>query len=1420
MKHSITPRRAIVEGNSKLRRKEAFFCSSSQHRLSRNRLASCATLVCLALLVAVYPRAVEGSKGSQTKSEGVQIQGVEVKATASAVINFDDVARQVALNPPVSVPLPKAITPPHRIDEVDAGKGEPPSQAAPVNVPRPSVPSPSPAINYAGLDDIAQVGLGFFTIPPDTTGAVGSDAVNKVFGTLNNNYRVQNKTTGATIGSDVSMPAFWAASLANDPFDPRVLYDPFNDRWIAAAVSDAGNSTTSILVGISLTNDPSGAFALFKVSARVAGDNPTVNFADFPMLGFNKNWVVVSINMFTMVGNFVDGRSLVLDYPMLRSGVLSGTYFTGVTAANAGFCMHPATTYSATENTEYLVAHLSSAGATYKMHTITGTPAAPVFTVGATKTRPGGGWAQPSGNILPQAMGTCSTTPMNMDVGDAYIRNNVVFRNGSIWYSQTVGLPAGGLTHSAAQWTQLDTAGNVVQGGRVDDPTATSTNGGKWYAYPSIAVNAANDVLLGFSEFSSAQFASSGYTYRDHLDALGTMRDPLIFKAGEDCYSKDFSSGSNRWGDYSHTMVDPTGDSSFWTVQEYAKLQAPPTVGGSTSKWGTWWAKVNPVMPTAAKVKTFTADGFDDGRVLLRWSTSHEVDNLGYNVYRETQGRRAKINPQTIAGSALMTGPRVALTAGQSYAWSDQLVEAETRFWLEDIDLSGKSNWTGPITLNARGGKAPRTEESAILTSVGLASAQMSLGQGSTQVDRKAENPGLTPAAIKLQSDLAGRPAVKVGVSREGWYRISQQDLVDAGLSPSVNARNLQLYVDGHQVPIIVNGEQDGKLDPSDSIEFYGVGLDSAATSTHVYWLVAGGQSGARIKSTKTGAGQSGSGSFVTAVERKDRTLYFAGLRNGETENFFGPVVAGTSVDQSLTLTNLAQTSTPATLEVDLQGVTLTPHQTEVKFNGAVIGSVSFKGQEQGKASFQIAPSQLREGVNSVQLISLGGASDISLVDTVRVSYAHAFTADSDQLGARVKGGQAVTIGGFSSSDIRVIDVTDSSDPQELIGTIIGSKGKIGVTVRAPGSGTRSLLAFTDSRAISAPAKPNLPSNWRGGGLEYDYLMITTAEIKESLGPLKALRESQGLSVAVVDVEDIYDEFSFGNKSPQAIKDFLQFTRDSWTRPPRFVLLAGDSSYDPKNYLGYGDSDLVPTKLYDSAYMEAASDDWFVDFQGTGLPEIATGRLPVRNVTEAAALVRKILSYENSSSANSALLTADLNDGHNFGAAGVSLRTLLPGDMKVQQVARGTGDDEAVKSELLAAINQGQTIVNYNGHGSSNQWRGGLLTNADAASLTNSHKLALFVIMTCLNGYFDDPVLDSLAESLLNAPGGAAAVWASGAQSEPAPQEALNRELYRLLFGGDSITVGEAAARAKQAVINADVRRSWILFGDPAMKLK
>jgi len=114
-----------------------------------------------------------------------------------------------------------------------------------------------------------------------------------------------------------------------------------------------------------------------------------------------------------------------------------------------------------------------------------------------------------------------------------------------------------------------------------------------------------------------------------------------------------------------------------------------------------------------------------------------------------------------------------------------------------------------------------------------------------------------------------------------------------------------------------------------------------------------------------------------------------------------------------------------------------------------------------------------------------------------------------------------------------------------------------------------------------------------------------------------------------------------------------------------------------------------------------------------------------------------------------------------------------------------------------------------------------LLTNDDALSLRNKH-LPMFVMMTCLNGYFHDPALDSLGESLLKAEhGGAVAVWASTGMTMPADQALLNRELYRLLFNrGPAMTIGEAVIRAKALIGDSDIRRTWVLLGDPTMKLK
>ncbi len=524
------------------------------------------------------------------------VQGNKLYPVKTAVVNFRDLSEKEAILPRdwlLAAPVPnnvKQFKEPF-YPNTPANLNTP----VPFNTPNtPSVVSPSPLLNFEGAPDEAQGGgaSGSYNIPPDTYGAVGLD---KVFTTLNNNYRILDKATGAQL-SLVSMPSFWSALGADGAgaFDPRVVYDPYNNRWIHAAVTNAGVATSRILLAISQTSDPQGSYTLFAFDP----DTGTTLWADFPMLGFNKNWVDINVNMFTVVGStFSEGRALVVDYPTLLTGSASASLFTGITSGLGGFCPHPAETYSSTEAILYIVSHLSSGGATYKLSTLTGTPAAPVYTVGATNTRTGGGWSPTGGNIMPQqCLASCPGTLVKVDPGDQFNRCNVVFRNGFVWYAQTIGLPSGGApTHTAVQWTKL-TASTALfaDGGRIEDATATDINGGKWYGHPSISVNKNDDVLIGFTEGESDDFLDAAYAFRLGTDPAGTMQDVVVFKDGLDYYEKDFGSGRQRWGDYSHTQVDPYDDVSFWTIQQYSKLRAAPTVGGSNSKWGTWWAQVMP----------------------------------------------------------------------------------------------------------------------------------------------------------------------------------------------------------------------------------------------------------------------------------------------------------------------------------------------------------------------------------------------------------------------------------------------------------------------------------------------------------------------------------------------------------------------------------------------------------------------------------------------------------------------------------------------------------------------------------------------------------------------------------------------------------------------------------------------------------
>jgi hypothetical protein len=708
--------------------------------------------------------------------------------------------------------------------------------------------------------------------------------------------------------------------------------------------------------------------------------------------------------------------------------------------------------------------------------------------------------------------------------------------------------------------------------------------------------------------------------------------------------------------------------------------------------------------------------------------------------------------------------------------------------------------------------------------------------EGVTVLERSG--PQVTPEAERslsvsgpAQRAVASQPGLKIGIREQGWYRVTQPELIATGLDPAIDPRRLQLFVDGHQVAMIVTGQGDGRFEAGDSIEFYGIGQDTPFTNTRVYWLMEGSRLGKRIKTRQSKDRPASSQSFPYKVQLKERSIYIAALKNGDTENFFGAVVSTEETDQILNITNL-DPSAPgnALLEVALQGATSASHRVKIFLNDSEVMEMGFEGTVRKVIKVALPQSWLMEGENLLSLVAQGGEADISGLDYIQLTYWHTYTAEQNTLRFTSSPGRQVAINGFAGSSIRVADITNPRQVVEVTGGVVEPVGlNYRVRFGVIGIGKRTLLTFTEA-AIKSPASitVNQPSTWHKLNHRADLVIITHNDFIGSLSPLKSLRESQGWSVALIDVEDIYDEFSLGAKSPQALRDFLYRARVYWQRPPRFVLLVGDASFDPRNYLGLGDFDVVPTKLIDTFYLETASDDWFVDFNNDGLPAIPVGRIPARTAKEAALVVSKIIAYENAepgSWTDQVLSVADKmeeGDFFSFERASTQVETLLPDSITVQQILRSQGDDETTRTRIVDSINEGKLLVNYIGHGSVEFWRGGMFDSEDVAALTNGARLPLFVAMTCLNGYFHDPFpAESLAESLLKAEGGGAiAVWASSGLTRPEGQSLMNKKLIPLLFDGKSRTLGEATVKAKTATKDQDVRRTWILFGDPTTKLK
>lgn len=846
--------------------------------------------------------------------------------------------------------------------------------------------------------------------------------------------------------------------------------------------------------------------------------------------------------------------------------------------------------------------------------------------------------------------------------------------------------------------------------------------------------------------------------------------------------------------------------------------------------------------PTWITLRSFSAhigrDANGGSRVVLIWKTGGEAHNLGFNVYREVNGNRTRLNPSIIAGSALMMSGALPKHSGRTYAWLDPSVAlAGASYWLEDIDVNGARTIHGPVsagTSTASVADAPLAQARMLNQ---LNQAPPSGNQDSHVIEFRRPPGTPTREQIRKQFELAAHPAVQIYVKNEGWYRVAQPDLVRAGLDPNVDPSTLHLYAEANEQPIQITGVRPGPggFGSQAAINFYGTGIDTVFSGTRVYWLVAGEGRGSRIMQLPAPYGSNQPpADYSTTVELRQHLAYFSALLTPDGQNFFGAFVSSTPLDQVLALPHLNANSTQGSrLEISLQGVmTGHPHDVSVSLNGTPMGDVLFTGQSKGVLTVDVPSGVLMAGNNTVTLTAQNGELDSSLAEYIRITYPHLYVADSDSLKFTGRAGEHLTVAGFTSAPV-VLDITDPDRPVQLRSRTNLANGEYAIAVQVPftttnpsRAETHTLLAVASDRVASAAGVwPNHPSSWHSVQRGADIAMITHPQFADALAPLVRAHQAEGKTTAVVAVNDLYDEFNFGERSPFAIKQFLEAANQNWRTAPKYLLLNGRASLDPRNYLGFGELDLVPTRIEAMGNLMTASDDWFSDFKDSGMPSIPTGRLPVSTLDEATTVIGKVVSYEGKSTngpwTSNALMVADKDDTESFTEDTKQVQAQLPATMQVNDIWVGTVGGTA-STDIVNAINSGQLLVDYVGHGSEDQWSGSdIFSTTSVTSLTNASQLPVFLIMDCLNGFFQDVYAQPLGVTLLLAPnGGAVAVLASSGLNQPAPQTQLDILVVQNAFAATQLTLGDAILKAKSQITDVGVRQTYVLFGDPAMQVK
>lgn len=816
-------------------------------------------------------------------------------------------------------------------------------------------------------------------------------------------------------------------------------------------------------------------------------------------------------------------------------------------------------------------------------------------------------------------------------------------------------------------------------------------------------------------------------------------------------------------------------------------------------------------------IKYSFINAFYDGKgVYLQWQTEYETKNFGFYVYRISGDDRELVSSSLIAGSYMKIGGDKIV--GREYDFYDAGGDFNSKYIIESLDIENNRKDSNLITPEYVSDLSEATNNKSNFLSKELYRSKSKIQHNILDMPKDLRIEYESNESLKdtdVQRAAAAQAGVKIGVKKEGFYRVSRAELQAAGFDVNVNSNLWQLFFRGVEQSIVVVGS-------GDYIEFYGKGLDTAETDTNFYFLVAGSENGKRINpiTLRSIGGNVLGKSYNQTFVFKERTNYHSSVLNGDAENWFGRAVTNSGATVTFNLNAVDFDLPESVFKLNLQGAIFTAHKVNVMLNGQELGELNGNTYQLLSKEYKIPTQLLREGANTLKLTAVVG---ITLLESIRVSFNRQYKAQQNQLSFYTQNYKKSYLDGFTSGNIRVFDLTDPHNPAIVSNLNVQSNsGNFGVIL--PSHRGRVMFAVEDSAILSAVSvTANTASNLATPSHNANLVIISHKNFLTQAENWANYRRSQGVSVEVVDVEDVYDEYSFGALSSLAIRDFLKYAANNWQTPPKYVLLIGGSSYDSRNYYGIGNFNLVPTKLVDTLYSETGSDDSLADFNNDGLAEIAVGRIPAKNSQAVTDALAKVTNFEASiaqSRSRGALFASDLPNGYDFQGLSQRLANLLPAAIPKSFVNRATDNSQTV---LINEINNGKFLVNYSGHGNLAVWATqDFFGKNNVPQLTNAANLSVFTMLSCLNSYFIDPREESLSELLLKTNnGGAVSAWSSSGLTTPDIQEIMATRFYGQIAAGNITRLGDLINDSKTVIGGGrDVKLSWVLLGDPMLKMK